>query len=201
MINREIEEARAAADQVAHLEAVKQKAAQLPALEAAQQQRQQQEAAERHLQDTARRIEERLTAVEPKIKAWRERLAAVILEAQELIDELPLLENVIAGSAKEVAAAHRAVAEAGHPPGYFTDPYEIQARRQRQAIPDELVGASATLSALWRRAGGADPELAAFGDGTMELMETEIGKILRRAIERKTFVYTPSRADTFLRHF
>lgn len=201
MIDRQIQEARAAAQQVAEQDALREKAAQLPTLEAEAERAREQEAAQRHLQESAQRVQERLAAVQPKIKAWRERLGAVLLEGQELVDQLPLLENVIAGSAKELAGAYRAVEEAGHPRSYFTDVYQVQARQRAQAIPDELVGTSSVLSALWRQAGGADADLNALGDGVAELLDSDLGRVLRSAIERRTFVYTPSRADRFVGRF
>jgi len=199
-LTKEIEEAQAAAQRVAEQEALREKAAQLPALQAERERSRQQQVAERHLEEVAQRVGIRLARVTPRVKAWRERFSALLLEAQELLDELPTLEGEIVASARELAGAHRGLTEIGQPRDY-SDPYQIQARQRGQEMPMELRGASPIVSTLWTQAGGADRDLDALGDGVGELLDTETGRVLREAIQRRTFVYTPSRADRFIGRF
>jgi hypothetical protein len=203
MLDTKIAEARAAADELARQDAIRTKAAQLPALEAEQQRREDQERAEAVLQQVAKRAEIRLAGVQPKVAAWQERLTGVLLEVQELIDELPSLEGEILQTARELSGSVRAVGEAAQPASSPTDYfYQAQARAQGNATPDALRGASPTLLRLWRQAGGEDPSLDALGNGTMGLLDSQFGQMLRSELEKRCgMIYRPGRAEVFLARF
>lgn len=148
-----IQQARAAAQRLSELEAIRQQAATLPALEAERSRQARLTAiapAAARAEDEAARI---LTQLTPRMKAWRERWAAAHAELVKLAGELPALQGEIADAARFAGTAADFRLELASANSAQND------MQPHNAIPLGL--GDDGFAAIWEKVGGMNPDLAA----------------------------------------
>lgn len=196
-LEREIQEAREAAAQVAELDATREKAEALPDLMARKRAEEREEAARDRLRSAAGQSRGILAEAAPKVADWRGRYEAVALELAELIEELPRLQENIMTAAHILATAAQALEEARVPAGYY-DSHAIRAREQSHELPAELRPLAGGIEGLWTEIGGTDPALEALPPAVdPNSLEGEVVTLITK--RARGLLYRPSQAMLFLR--
>jgi chromosome segregation ATPase len=197
-LDSEIKDAQQAAAEVAVEDAKRQKAKLLPTLIAEKEKAERQQEARAALEEAQAQAAALLAEAAPEIARWRERYEAIILELDDLIANLPVLQNEIWAAMRVLARANTALAEANAPEASWTAEGIHEGQRNQQP---SLGGAGVNLVKRWEQAGGLNTALDALNpqEHPASLASEINGLVHRRA--RGLTVFHTSMAARLLGNF
>ena len=169
-LQERIETARDASSKVAEQDRVREQARELPRLLAERERQAQRRAAAARLAAAREAAREALADITPHVHGWNEKFLAVVADCEQLVAELPGLQQRIYSA----AAGLRAAAAAAHRPEPVATGNPLPAGMQDDGF-----------SAAWQEAGGNDPALACFpadAEGLAALLKRELSRHARVAL-------------------